>query len=119
LDYAGLDTWDTCLRAAEQFGVERAVALTQHRYAPRTAALCRRAGIDVTVLSVDPPRQRLGARVRAVGRENLAKVKAVHDLVRRPPARHGGPFIGLVGSVDMPPGGHPPDWDYAADGPSE
>lgn len=113
LDYAGLDTWDTCRRAVEQFGVARAVVVTQHQYGARTGALCGRAGIDTTVLTVDPPRQRGQARFLALARENLAKVKAVHDLVRRPPAYHGGPYIGLVGSVDMPPGGHPPDWDWS------
>ncbi len=114
LDYAGLDTWDTCVRAVEQFGVTEAVVVTQRRYADRTAALCARAGIDVAVLAVDPPafQRRLGKVLRQT-RETAAKVKAVADMALTPAPTHGGPFIGLVGSVDMPEGGHPPDWDWA------
>ncbi len=112
LDYAGLDTWDTCLRAGEQFGVEDAIVVTQRRHAERTASLCRAAGIDVVVLAVDHPPQRRSTKVRVGIRESLAKVKAWGDIIRTPPARHAGPFIGLVGSVDMPEGGHPPDWNW-------
>lgn len=114
LDYAGLDTWDTCIRAHEQFGVDEAIVVTQHRHAQRTAALCRAAGIDVAVLSIDHPPQRLMTKARVNTREVLAKVKAWGDIVRTPTARHGGSFIGLVGSVDMPEGGHPPDWNWDA-----
>ena len=112
LDYAGLDTWDTCLRAREQFGVTDAVVVTQHRHAQRTAALCRAAGIDAVVLAVDHPAQRRTTQIRNEVREALAKVKAWADIVRHPPARHGGPRVGLVGSVGMPAGGHPPDWNW-------
>ncbi len=116
LDYAGLDTWDTCVRAAEQFGVTDAVVVTQARYAERTAALCARAGIDVAVLAVDPPAfQRRRTKVLRQTREIAAKIKTVADMAMRPEPAHGGPFIGLVGSADMPDGGHPPDWDWSID----
>jgi|GEM_PF-65379 len=117
LDYAGLDTWDTCIRAREQFGVTSAVVVTQHLYADRTAALCEAAGIHTAVLSLDPPPLQSGTRARGVARETLAKVKAWGDLLRQPDAQYGGPFIGLVGSVNMPEGGHPPDWDWVANTP--
>ena len=112
LDYAGLDTWDTCLRASEQFGVEDAIVITQNRHAERTASLCRTAGIDVVVLAIDHPPQRRATKLRVEIRESLAKVKVWGDIIRTPPARHAGPFIGLVGSVDVPEGGHPPDWNW-------
>lgn len=118
-DYAGLDTWDTCRRANEQFGVTEAIFVTQARYAERAAALCLAAEIDVVVLAVDPPEfQRRTTRIRRQGRETLAKVKAFGDIIRRPPARHGGPFIGLVGSQNMPAAGHPPDWNWQENGPA-
>ncbi len=114
LDYAGLDTWDTCMRAKEQFGVDEAVVVTQERYAERTAALCARAGIDVVVLAVEPPAfQTRRGRFLRQSRETVAKVKAVSDMARTPEPANGGSFIGLVGSVDMPEAGHPPDWDWA------
>lgn len=118
LDYAGLDTWDTCIRAREQFGVTSAVIVTQHLYADRTAALCEAAGIDIAVLSLDPPQLQTSTRVRGVLRETLAKVKAWGDVLRQPDAQFGGPYLGLVGSVDMPEGGHPPDWDWVANAPA-
>ena len=119
VDYAGLDTWDTCLRAADQFAVDRAVVVTQKRYAKRTAALCRTAGIEVTVLALDPPPfQRRTTAIRRSTREILAKVKATGDMILGTSATHGGPAVGLVGSEGMPPGGHPPDWDWDRNAPA-
>jgi vancomycin permeability regulator SanA len=114
VDYAGLDTWDTCRRANEQFGVAEAVVVTQDLYANRTAALCTAAGIETVVLAVDSPHQPLPTRSRLRLRERLAAVKGWRDIVRRPLPHHGGPYIGLVGSIGMPEGGHPPDWDWQA-----
>lgn len=111
-DYAGFDTWDTCRRAVEQFGVTDGIVITQRLHAKRTAALCRSAGMTVQVLTVEPPRQRTVTKVRVRIRESLASVKALGDIVRKPPAHHGGPFVGLTGSVNMPAGGHPPDWNW-------
>ncbi len=100
LDYAGFDTWDTCIRAKEQFGVDQAIVVTQPRFAQRTAALCQSAGIDATVAQVDDYLSSSARRLRADVRERLATVKAVGDIIRKPDAHHGGPFVGLVGSDD-------------------
>lgn len=98
MDFAGLDTWDTCIRARNQFGVTEAIFVTQAVYANRAASLCQAAGIDVTVVTVEEPnygaRRRLAARVR----ETLAGVKAVGDIVRKPASHYEGPFVGLVAS---------------------
>lgn len=120
IDYAGLDTWDTCQRAAEQFGVTKAVLVTQERYAKRSAALCKTAGIETAVLAIEAPVfQRRSTGFRRSSREVLAKVKAAVDMTIGTEATHGGPAIGLVGSVGMPPGGHPPDWDWTRNAPAE
>ncbi len=100
LDYAGFDTWDTCLRASEQFGVTDAVVVTQPRFAQRTTALCQRAGIDVTAATTDDYVRRTSTRLKADVRERLAVVKAFADLALTPEAHHGGPFVGLIGSDD-------------------
>jgi vancomycin permeability regulator SanA len=92
--------------------VTEAVLVTQRRYAVRAAALCTEAGIDTVVLAVDSPPQSIPTRSQLWFRERLATVKAWRDVVRHSPAHHGGPYVGLVGSVDMPEGGHPPDWDW-------
>lgn len=45
-DYAGFDTWDSCVRAKEIFGVERAVLISQGFHIRRAVALCQAAGLD-------------------------------------------------------------------------
>lgn len=119
LDYAGVDTWDTCVRARDQFGVTSAIVVTQKLYASRTAALCDAAGIDVAVLAIDPPPLRTRTLWLGRAREPLAKVKAATDLIRTPSPQFGGERIGLVGSVGMPEGGHPPDWNWQTNAAAE
>ncbi len=99
LDYAGFSTWQTCVRASEIFGVERAVFVTQARYANRAAALCTAAGIEVDVLGIGNLRGlpfHLG--VRQGLREPIAAVKALYEMVVRPDPQFLGDYIGLVGS---------------------
>ncbi len=99
LDYAGFSTWDTCVRANEIFGVERAVLVTQARFANRAAALCEAAGIDVDVLSLGDQRGlSLALGWRAAMREPLAAVKALYEVVAQPDPRFLGDFVGLAGS---------------------
>ncbi|MCP4223957.1 MAG: hypothetical protein GY773_11485, partial [Actinomycetia bacterium] len=81
LDSAGVNTWATCRRACRVFGVEQAVFVTQHPYANRAATLCLAAGLDATVLSIDPPRRRLRNRVKARAREALANIKACYIVL--------------------------------------
>lgn len=98
MDFAGLDTWDTCIRANKQFGVTEAMFVTQGVYANRAASLCQAAGIDVIVAAVPEPDYGLRRRVMARLRESLASVKAIGDIVRTPASHHEGPFVGLVSS---------------------
>ncbi len=103
VDYAGFDTWDTCVRANEIFGAgpESAVVVfvTQSRYKNRAAALCRAAGLDAVVMTVDnpPPRPR-GIWIRAVIRERLAAVKGLYEVMVKPDPMFLGRFEGLQGS---------------------
>ena len=46
LDFAGRRTYDTCWRAKEIFGVEKAVVVTQEFHQPRTLYLCNNLGVD-------------------------------------------------------------------------
>ncbi|MGI5487394.1 SanA/YdcF family protein [Microtetraspora malaysiensis] len=46
LDYAGFDTWASCVRARKIFGASRAIVVTQNFHLPRAVALCRTAGLD-------------------------------------------------------------------------
>lgn len=46
-DYAGFDTYATCVRAKRIFGVSQAIVVTQSYHLPRAVATCRSVGIDV------------------------------------------------------------------------
>jgi vancomycin permeability regulator SanA len=46
LDYAGFDTWESCVRAKHVFGVDHAVVVSQQFHVPRAVFLCRAAGIE-------------------------------------------------------------------------
>ena len=45
-DYAGFDTWDSCVRAKKIFGVDRAILVSQGFHIRRAVALCQAAGVD-------------------------------------------------------------------------
>jgi len=52
-DYAGRRTYDTCYRAREIFGVERAILVTQRFHLPRAIFTCRNLGVDALGFSAD------------------------------------------------------------------
>lgn len=45
-DYAGFDTWDSCVRARKIFGVHRALLISQGFHLRRAVALCEAAGVS-------------------------------------------------------------------------
>lgn len=55
-DYAGFDTWDSCARAKQIFGVDHAVLVSQDYHVRRALALCEAAGIDSYAVGVPEPR---------------------------------------------------------------
>lgn len=87
VDPAGLDTYDSCARARQVYGVTRALVVTQAYHLSRAVTLCRHVGIDAD-----------GVKARCDGcsavplagkavRDYFASGKAVWDAVRdRPPA---------------------------------
>ncbi|MGW4227270.1 SanA/YdcF family protein [Streptomyces bauhiniae] len=52
-DYAGFDTWDSCVRARRVFGVHRAVLISQTFHIRRAVALCEAAGVSSYGLGVN------------------------------------------------------------------
>ncbi|MEU6124095.1 ElyC/SanA/YdcF family protein [Streptomyces sp. NPDC047123] len=52
-DYAGFDTWDSCVRAKKIFGVHRAVLISQGFHIRRAVALCAAAGVSSYGVGVD------------------------------------------------------------------
>jgi vancomycin permeability regulator SanA len=45
-DYAGFDTYDSCVRAKKIFGVDKLTVVTQSYHLMRAVATCRAVGID-------------------------------------------------------------------------
>lgn len=84
-DFAGFRTYDSCYRAREIFGVDRAVLVTQAFHLNRAVFLARRLGIDAVGFAAPPgmPDYMIRASER---RELLARAAAVSDtlLHRRP-----------------------------------
>jgi vancomycin permeability regulator SanA len=84
-DPYGLDSYNTCARAARVYGVRRALLVTQGYHLPRTVMLCRRVGIDAHGVRARCDGCRTVTLVANTARESLASVKALADAVRRPP----------------------------------
>lgn len=79
-DGAGVDTFATCSRAVESYGVRDALIVTQGLHVSRAVALCRAAGMEVE--GVDAPCDcNTLAVVRNFAREWLARPKVVLDLM--------------------------------------
>ncbi|MFI1100304.1 vancomycin high temperature exclusion protein [Streptomyces melanogenes] len=88
-DFAGFDTWDSCVRARKIFGVERAVLVSQDFHIRRAVALCEAAGVDsygVAVGAVHDTTWYYGTT-----REVFAAGKAVLDAAFKPDPRFLGP----------------------------
>ncbi|MFE5492431.1 vancomycin high temperature exclusion protein [Streptomyces virginiae] len=88
-DYAGFDTWDSCVRAKEIFGVDRAVLVTQGFHIRRAVALCQAAGLDsygVGVADVHDSTWYYGQ-----AREFFASGKAALDAAFKPAPHFLGP----------------------------
>jgi SanA protein len=79
LDPEGSRTYDTCYRAREVFGVERAVVVTQRFHAARSLYLCDAMGIDAVAVFADRQDYTL-RRVVWETREYLALARAVWDV---------------------------------------
>lgn len=91
LDYAGFDTWDSCVRAKKIFGVDRAILVTQDFHLPRAITLCREVGIDAWGVGDDSGRYAPTATAYSYVRELPAGIKAMFDLAVRPGPRFLGP----------------------------
>lgn len=83
-DYAGFDTYDSCVRAKKVFGVGRVVVVTQTYHLARAVALCRRVGLDAVGVGDGSVRRYRTSWHRAVVRERFAAVKAGFDALVRP-----------------------------------
>jgi vancomycin permeability regulator SanA len=88
-DYAGFDTWDSCVRAKKIFGVDRAVLISQDFHIRRAVALCEAAGVDSYGVGVAAKHD--VTWLYGGAREVLAAGKAALDAVFEPDPRFLGP----------------------------
>lgn len=87
VDPFGMDTYDTCRRAHDVYGVRRALLVTQAYHLPRAVGLCRTLGVDADGVEASCRDCREATLTRGWLRELPAGTKAVLDTVRdRPPA---------------------------------
>ncbi|MCO1596416.1 YdcF family protein [Micromonospora sp. RHAY321] len=85
-DPFGLDTYDSCARAREVYGVERALIVTQSYHVSRAVTLCRHLGLDVDGVIARCPGCGPALLVEKSIRDYLASGKAALDAVRRRPS---------------------------------
>ncbi len=88
-DYAGFDTWDSCVRARRIFGVERAVLISQGFHIRRAVALCEAAGVESYGVGV--PDEHDLTWYYGGAREVFAAGKAALDAALQPAPRFLGP----------------------------
>ncbi|MFG3422109.1 vancomycin high temperature exclusion protein [Micromonospora sp. NPDC049460] len=86
-DPFGLDTYDSCARARDVYGIERALVVTQSYHLSRAVTLCRHLGLDADGVTARCPGCGPALLVGKAVRDYFASGKAAWDAVRRrPPA---------------------------------
>lgn len=78
LDDQGLRTHDSCFRAKTEFGIERAIVVTQDYHLARSLYLCQNLGVDAVGLNAKR-RDYDGERYAWI-REYIARVVAWYDI---------------------------------------
>ncbi|MCR6688952.1 ElyC/SanA/YdcF family protein [Cellulomonas sp.] len=103
LDYAGFDTHDTCVRAHQVFGVDRAVVLTQDYHVRRAVFSCIAAGITTQGVGVSSASVQPGQLWQWRLREVPASYKAWWDgLTHRRPVYLGPAEPGVQDALTTP-----------------
>lgn len=82
-DYAGFDTYDTCVRAVRIFGVTKATLVTQSYHLPRALATCRTIGLDAIGVGDDSVKDSTATWRDGALREIPAGIKMAYDLISR------------------------------------
>ncbi|WP_083672701.1 SanA/YdcF family protein [Micromonospora sp. CB01531] len=100
-DPYGLDSYDTCKRAHDVYGVRQALLVSQSLHLPRAVALCRRLGIDASGVAARCDGCRRVTLAKNAAREVPAAWKVAYDLVTaRPPAVSSAPDPVLQQALD-------------------
>jgi len=92
LDYAGFDTWESCDRAKQIFGVSKAILVSQTFHIPRAIYLCRAAGIEAYGVG-DPDGLHEGAMTAWI-RNGLYEVAASFNAIYQADIKPDPTFLG-------------------------
>ena len=80
-DEAGFDTYDSCVRARDVFGVDELIIVTQDYHLGRAVAICRQVGVDAVGVADESVRARYPAVwAKGAGREWAANLKMEWDV---------------------------------------
>jgi vancomycin permeability regulator SanA len=89
-DPHGLDTYDSCVRAQQVYGLDAVVLVSQSYHLPRAVGTARRLGLTAYGVGDETVRSRHEPWVSGSIRDQVACVKAVWDLLsRRKPVLDG------------------------------
>jgi vancomycin permeability regulator SanA len=83
-DPSGLDTYDSCIRAHDVYGIRKALVVTQAYHLSRAVALCRILGIDAEGVVARCDGCAVTLLAVKTGREYFADMKAAWDAIDRP-----------------------------------
>lgn len=98
-DYAGRDTYSTCMRAKRIFGVDEAVLVSQSYHLPRAVTACRGAGIDAWAVG-DATVSSSPEWPGYVAREAGANIKLAWDLLSQRQPILGSPESGVRDALE-------------------
>ena len=90
-DEAGLDTYDTCVRARDVFGVHELLLVSQEYHLARAVATCRAVGVDAVGVSDTSVQGISNFWAYGTAREYAANVKMAFDVVSRRAPRQEPP----------------------------
>jgi vancomycin permeability regulator SanA len=103
-DPYGLDTYDSCVRARQVYGISRALVVTQNHHLSRAVTLCRQAGIDADGVVARCPECRWTTRAQNWVRDYFAATKAAWDAWRdRAPAVGSPPSAEIADALTRVP----------------
>lgn len=96
VDRLGSRTYQTCLRAQQTYGIQRAILVTQEFHLPRALATCEALGIEVVGVAADLRQYRQRAQQFWELREIAATLGALWDLYLDPPEQPDTPALGAT-----------------------
>jgi vancomycin permeability regulator SanA len=94
-DYAGFDTYATCVRAVRIFGVTEAILTTQSYHLPRAITTCRAVGVDAWGVGDDTGQAHVEEWQQDSLREWPANLKMTWDLLSQRQPLLGKPESGI------------------------